>query len=75
MAIAEIEGTIDIIITCGVGRTRKKDLRKVQGKYICSTTRFKFTLYIQHKKNSISFNNFKEKLELCVVVNCQKVLC
>ena len=36
--LAEIERTIDIIITCGVGRNRrKKYLRKVQGKDICST--------------------------------------
>ena len=51
MVIAEIERTIDIIITCGVGRNRKKNLRKVQGKDICSTTRSKYRGHkVQHKK-------------------------
>ena len=53
MVIAEIERTIDIIITCGVGRNRKKNiLEKFKVKiFAVHTTRSKSRGHkVQHKK-------------------------
>ena len=53
MVIAEIERTIDIIITCGVGRNRKKNiLEKFKVKiFAVHTTRSKYRGHkVQHKK-------------------------
>ena len=49
----------------GWGETEKKDLRKVQGKDICSTSRNKFTVSIRN----IAFHIQRKKLSYVVVVN------
>ena len=53
------------LLLMGWGETEKKDLRKVQGKDICSTSRNKFTVSIRN----IAFHIQRKNLSYVVVVN------